>query len=193
MTSLLRFGAISGVFAGLLTALPAAIEAATGETVATSFALGIAPALGLPLVVALHLGQSHAGGRLASAGYATNLIGLGLFGGAGFTLNLVLVHVDAAVVEGLPGLVTLVLLGSALVSSVGVVLFGISMVRARVYPRIPSLGYAVVFPMIALLAPLPDTLAISAIHVLVGAVLVWLSTALFTVARVEAPSRMAVA
>jgi hypothetical protein len=105
----------------------------------------------------------------------------------------VLVHVDTAVVEGLPGLVTLVLLGSALVFSVGVVLFGISMARARVYPRIPSLGYAVVFPMIALLAPLPDTLVISAIHVLVGAILVWLSTALFTVARAEAPSRMPVA
>lgn len=192
MTSLLRFGAISGMLAGLLIALPSAVEIATGETAATSFALGLSPALGIPLVIALHLGQQPASGRLGSVAYAANVIGLGLFGGAAYALNVVLFHVDEAVVDDLPSLPRLTLLGSAIVFSIGTVLFGLSMIRARVYPRVPAIGYAVAFPLIALLAPLPDTLLISGIHIVVGIALIWLSTALRTTSRAATPGQIAV-
>ena len=43
-----RLGSWCGVAAGLTLALPAAVEAVTGETAATSFVLGVSPALAIP-------------------------------------------------------------------------------------------------------------------------------------------------
>jgi hypothetical protein len=192
MTSLIRFGAISGVLAGLLIALPSAVEAFAGETTATSFALGIAPALGIPLLVGLHLGQLRVSGRLGSVGFAVNLLGLGLFGGAGYTLNLVLFPIEDVVgVEDLAGVSRIAILGSALVFSVGVVLFGLSMVRSRVYPRVPALLYLLAFPLIALLAPLPDNPLISGVHIVAGIGLAWLGTALLDPARAATVDQVA--
>jgi hypothetical protein len=183
MTTTLRLGAATGAACGLIIALASAVEIATGETVATSFALGIAPALGLPLIVALHLGHRGEARGLGSAAYGLNLVGLGLFGGAGFALNLVLVHFDPVVTDALPGPVTAALLGSALVFAAGTILFGIAMLRAGVYPRLPVAVYAFAFPLIALLAPLPDNLFISAVHIASGAALVWLASAVNARAR----------
>ncbi|NEE02976.1 hypothetical protein [Phytoactinopolyspora halotolerans] len=192
MTSLLRFGAISGIFAGLFIALASVFEIFAGETTATSAALGLSPALGLPLVVGLHLGQLRASGRLGIVGFAVNLVGLGLFGGAGYTLNLVLFPIEEVIeVDDLAGISRIALLVSALVFSVGVVLFGLSMVRARVYPRIPAVAYVLAFPLIALLAPLPDSPLISATHIVTGIALVWLSAALHETARTKTPDHVA--
>jgi hypothetical protein len=84
-----RLGAWCGVAAGLTLALPAVIEAATGETAATSVVLGVSPALAIPLLVVLHLRQSDAAGRFGAVAFTANLVGLGLFGGAAFALNMV--------------------------------------------------------------------------------------------------------
>ena len=183
MTFLLRFGAISGVLAGLFIALPGAIEAFTGETAATSFVLGVSPALAIPLLTALHLGQIRTAGRLGPIGYAVNLIGLGLFGGAAFTLNLALFYFDDAIVDDLPMATRVALLGSAAVFVVGTLLFGVAMIRAGVYPRLAATTYAIAFPLFALLAPLPDSPLTSGLHVIVGATLVWLSTVLLALLR----------
>ena len=180
MTFLLRFGAFCGVLSGLFIALPGAIEAFTGETAATSFVLGLSPALAIPLLTALHLGQLRTAGRLGSAGYAVNLIGLGLFGGAAFTLNMALYYLDDSIVDDLATPTRVAILGSAAVFVVGTVLFGAAMVRARVYPRPAAWMYAIAFPVFALAAPLPDSPLTSALHVIVGGTLVWLSTVLFS-------------
>jgi hypothetical protein len=179
MLSLSRFGALAGVLCGLFIAVPGAVEVFTGETGATSVVLGISPSLAPPLLVALHLRQVDMAGRLGAIGYAVNLIGLGLFGGAAFALNLVLFPLDAAVREDLlAGPTRFALLGAAVVFVVGSALFGAAMLRARVLPRTPAAAYAVALPLFALLAPLPDTPLISGLHVLVGLTLVWLSLAL---------------
>ncbi|WP_206307151.1 hypothetical protein [Streptomyces sp. F001] len=114
-----------------------------------------------------------------------NLIGLGLFGGAAFASNLVLFYFDDddVVDEALTGPTVPALIGSAAVFAVGCVLFGAAMIRARVFPRIPSWGYAVVLPLFAFLTALPDSLLTSALHVLVGVILLWLSAALWRTAR----------
>lgn len=117
---------------------PGAIEAVTGETAATSFVFGLSPAFAVRLLVALQLGQLPAAGRLGAVGYAVNVIGLGLFGGAAFTLNMALFYVDDSVGEDLAAATRLSLLGSALVFAAGCVLFGIAMLRARRYPRCRS-------------------------------------------------------
>jgi hypothetical protein len=179
MLSLLRFGAVSGLLCGLFIAVPGAVEVFTGETVATSAVLGVSPAFAPPLLVALHLAQAGVAGRLGAVGYALNLVGLGLFGGAAFALNLALVHLDTNVLkELLAGPTRFALLGSAVVFVVGSVLFGLAMLRARVFGRVPAAAYTVALPAFALLAPLPDTPLTSGLHVVVGLTLVWLSLAL---------------
>jgi hypothetical protein len=180
MTFLLRFGAFCGVLSGLFIALPGGIEAFTGETAATSFVLGLSPALAIPLLTALHLGQVRTAGRLGSIGYAVNLIGLGLFGGAAFTLNMAFYYLDDAIVDDLATPTRVAILASAAVFVVGTVLFGAAMIRARVYPRPAAWTYLIAFPVFALAAPLPDSPLTSGLHVIVGGTLGWLSAVLFS-------------
>ncbi|GAB3399059.1 hypothetical protein [Flindersiella endophytica] len=175
MTFLMRFGAVCGALCGLFIAVPGAIEAFTGETAATSVVLGVSPALAMPLLTALQLGQLRGSGRLGAVGYAVNQIGLGLFGGTAFTLNLAVFFLDEV---SLAGATRAALLASAAVFAAGVVLFAIAMLRAGVYPRVPVLAYGIGFPVFAVAARLPDTPLTSALHVLVGASLIWLAAAL---------------
>lgn len=175
---LTRLGAWCGVLAGLCIALPAAVEAVTGETAATSFAIGLSPALAVPLLVALHLRQRAAAGPFGEVAYTVNAVGLGLFGGAAFTLNMALFYLDDATVEQLLAGPTMVaLLGAALVFALGSVLFGVSMLRAGVFPRVPAVAYLVAFPVLAVAARLPDNVLTSAVHVVAGGSLVWLAAA----------------
>jgi hypothetical protein len=178
---LLRFGAVCGVVLGLSTGVPGLVEAFTGETTVTSFVVGVGAAFGAPALTALYLHQRAAAGRFGALAYAVNVIGLGLFAGVAFALNLVLFFLDDAVVEELmTGPTRAAVLGSALVFVVGTVLFSVSMVRSRVYPRVPALGYGVTLTLLALLAPLDDTPLTSAVHVLAAVSLIWLSAAVWT-------------
>lgn len=178
---LVRFGAVCGVLCGLLIGVPGAVEAFTGETTATSFALGLGPALAMPLLTAVYLRQSAVVGRFGAVAYAINLIGLGLFGGVAFALNLVVFYLDESVVETLlAGPTKVALFGSAVVFVLGTVLFGITLVRGGVFPRVAGWSYGVSLTVLALLAPLPDTPAVSAVHALAGMTLVWLSASVWS-------------
>jgi hypothetical protein len=170
-----RFGAVCGALCGLFIAVPGAVEAFTGETAVTSVVLGLSPALAMPLLTALQLSQHRESGRLGSVGYAVNQIGLGLFGGAAFTLNVVLFFLPGVTPAGPT---RLVLLGSAAVFATGVVLFAIAMLRAGIHPRVPVLAYGIGFPIFAVAARLPDTPLTSALHVIVGSSLIWLAVTL---------------
>ncbi|MER6162105.1 hypothetical protein ABT147_42560 [Streptomyces sp. NPDC001868] len=182
-SSTFRVGALCGALSGLLIALPGLVEAFTGETSATSVPLALASAFALPLLPALHLRQGPATGRLGTSAVTLNLIGLGLFGGAAFASNLVLFYLDDDIIdETLTGPTVPALLGSAAVFAVGCALFGAAMIRARVLPRVPSWGYAVVLPLFAFLTALPESVLTSALHVLVGVILMWLSAALWRTA-----------
>jgi hypothetical protein len=182
-----RVGALSGALSGLLIALPGLVEAFVGETAVTSFFLALSPALALPFLAALHQWQSPATGRFGETAYLVNLIGLGLFGGAAFAANLVLYYLDDDVIEAeLTGPTIPALIGSAAVFAVGCALFGAAMIRAHMLPKIPAWGYAVALPLFAFLIALPDSAFTSALHIVVGAVLVWLSTALWQSASTNA-------
>ncbi|MFF3272347.1 hypothetical protein ACFYWU_15670 [Streptomyces chrestomyceticus] len=181
-------GVLSGTLSGLFVALPALVEVFTGETATTSFFLALAPALSLPLLAALHQRQSAAGGRFGETAYVISLIGLGLFGGAAFASNLVLFYFDDAVVEkALTGPTVPAFLGSAAVFAVSCALFGAALVRARVFPRVPSWAYATVLPLFAFLTGLPDSALTSALHLAVGTTLIWLASALWQPAGKTTP------
>ncbi|WNZ13691.1 hypothetical protein [Streptomyces sp. 11x1] len=175
----LRAGALCGALSGLLIALPALVEAFTGETATTSLLLAIAPAFALPLLTALHRRQGPVGGRFGDVAHVVNLVGLGLFGGAAYAANLVLFYFDEDTTKAtLTGPTIPALLGSAAVFALGCALFGAAMVRGRMFPRVPSWGYAVVVPLFAFLTGLPDSPLTSALHIAVGGILLWLSAAL---------------
>lgn len=175
---LTRLGTGCGVAAGLCIALPAAVEAVTGETAATSFVIGLSPALAIPLLVVLHLRQRDRAGTFGAVAYTVNAVGLGLFGGAAFTLNMALFYLDDATVrELLQGPTKVALLGSGLVFALGTILFGIAMLRSGSHPRVPAVAYLVAFPVLAVAARLPDSPLTSAIHVIAGGSLVWLAAA----------------
>lgn len=175
MSFLLRFGAVCGALSGLFIAVPGALEAFTGETLATSLVIGVSPALALPLLTALHLTQRHTAGRLATSGYAVNVVGLGLFGAAAYALNIVLFPLG--VTPAAPTRV--VLLASAVLFAVGCVWFAAGMLRAGVHPKVPVWIYLVALPVFTLAARLPDTPLTSALHVLVGGALVWLAVSVY--------------
>lgn len=187
---LLRFGAVCGVILGLSTGVPGLVEAFTGETTATSFVIAAGAAFGAPAVTALYLRQRDAAGRFGAVAFAVNIIGLGLFTGVAFALNLVIFYLDEAAVDALlAGPTNLAVLGSAVIFVVGTVLFSVSMVRARVFARIPAAGYGITFTLLALLAPLKDTLLASAVHVLAAAFLIWLCASLWTREQPETSGR----
>src|SRR3569832_2164215 len=77
---LLRFGAACGVVLGLSIGVPGAVEAFTGETTATSLAIGRGTAFGPPALTAFLLAGSGKG-SFRSVAYGLNAIGLGLFTG----------------------------------------------------------------------------------------------------------------
>ncbi|MFI6013773.1 hypothetical protein ACIBAG_34045 [Streptomyces sp. NPDC051243] len=177
---LIRLGALCGALSGLLISLPALVETFTGETAVTSLLLALSPAFSLPFLAALHQHQSTAAGRFGETAYLVNVIGLGLFGGAAFASNLVLFHLDDDVIEAeLTGPTIPALIGSAVVFAVGCALFGAAMIRARTLPKLPSWAYAVALPLFAFLIALPDSVLTSGLHIVVGATLTWLSTALW--------------
>lgn len=189
-----RLGALSGALSGLLIALPALVEAFTGETAATSLLLALAPAFALPFLTAVHQWQSPATGRFGETAYIVNIIGLGLFGGAAFASNLVLFYFDADVIEAeLTGPTVPALIGSAIVFAAGCALFGAATIRAGRFPKVPSWGYAVALPLFAFLIALPDSVFTSMLHIVVGATLTWLATALWrsagTTDRTSVPDR----
>ncbi|MDO0939006.1 hypothetical protein QQY66_47570 [Streptomyces sp. DG2A-72] len=63
--------------------------------------------------------------------------------------------------------------------AVGCALFGAVTIRARRFPKVPSWAYAVALPLFAFLIALPDSVFTSALHIVVGATLKWLSAALW--------------
>jgi hypothetical protein len=192
--TLLRFGAACGVVLGLSIGLPGAVEAFTGETTATSLTIGLGTAFGPPALTAMYLSGGNRHGAFRSVAYGLNAIGLGLFTGVAFALNLVLFFLSDTVVDDVLGGPTGVVVRiSALVFVLGTVLFGITMIRDRAYPSVPAWGYTVALPLLALLAPLDDTPLTSLVHIAAAASLIWLSVTVWTspLPRTSAPAPVA--
>lgn len=156
--------------------LPGGIEGVTGETLVTSILIGLAPALAAPLVTALYLVNLGTGARRGGVGYAMNMVGLGLFGAAAYALNIVVFPLGPDVT--LPPVSRIVILAGAGVYVVGVIWFGIAMLRARAHPRIPVILYTLEMPLFPVAAQLPDSPLTAGLHVIAGTALVWLAISL---------------
>lgn len=91
-------------------------------------------------------------------------------------MNLVIFFLEQ---EQTTALTNVVLKVASLVFVVGSVLFGGSMVRARVFPAVPAWGYGICFALLAVFAALPDTVWSALLHVAAAVVLGWLSVAVW--------------
>ncbi|GII94148.1 hypothetical protein [Sinosporangium siamense] len=185
VTGVLRFGAICGVILALSIGIPGVIEIFIGETTLTSFVIGLGAVCGAPVVTAFHLHQGAAAGRLGGVAYIVNTIGLSLFGGLAFALNLVVFFLPAPVTKSLlAGPTGIAQLVSVATFVIGTGLYSASMLRAKVFPRLPSAGYGISLILLAVFAALPDTPLTGLVHVLAAGSLIWLSMSLL---RAPAP------
>ncbi|WP_132112438.1 hypothetical protein [Actinocrispum wychmicini] len=183
-TALTRLSTWSGLLAGLAIAVIGGLEGFIGETAATSFVIALTPALATPLLVALHTRQARASGRFGELAFFVNLVGLGLYGGAAFALDMVVYYISVP----LAAATKVALFGSAAVFAIGSVMFGISMLRTKVFPAIPTWGYTLILAVFAVVGPLPHSPIKSALHVLSGTTLIWLATSLMDRAPQRAPA-----
>lgn len=172
---LIRFGAVSGVVLGLSIGVPGAVEAFTGEITATSVVLGFGTAFGVPAVLAYALAGTR-DSTFDRVAFVWCALGTALFAGVAYTLNLALVFLDLTerreLLAGTTGIAFKVT-GFAFIG--GAALFGIALYRDGRLGRLPALGFTLLLPVFAFLAPQEDTLAINALHVLVCVVFCWLS------------------
>ncbi len=176
-----RFSAASGLLSGLFLAVAGFISIFTGKTAGAAFVIALAPALAVPLLVAVYQ-QRHADvpGLFGPVAYAVNLIGLGLFGGAAFTIDTALFYLTTPVVDHLKHEPTIAaLLGGAAFFALGSVLFGVFLLRTRSYPRFLCWAYIVFPALLAVLSPLPDSPLKNAVHCLAGLTIVWLAITLW--------------
>ncbi|HET7015930.1 MAG TPA: hypothetical protein VFI65_18555 [Streptosporangiaceae bacterium] len=176
-----RFSTASGLLSGLFLAVAGFLSIFTGKTAGAAFVIALAPALAVPLLVAVYQ-QRHADvpGLFGPVAYAVNLIGLGLFGGAAFTIDTALFYLRTPVVDHLKHEPTIAaLLGSAALFALGSVLFGVFLLRTRSYPRLLCWAYIVFPALLAVLSPLPDSPLKNAVHGLAGLTIVWLAITLW--------------
>ena len=176
-----RFSAASGLLAGLFLAVPGFISIFTGKTAGAAFLIALAPALGIPLLVAVfHQRNADVPGVFGPVAYGLNLLGLGLFSGAAFTIDTALFYLTTPVKDHLKHEPTFAaLLGSAALFAVGSVLFGVFLLRTKAYPRLLCWAY-IVFPgLLAALSPLPESPLKNAVHALAGLTIAWLAVTLW--------------
>jgi hypothetical protein len=186
-----RFSAASGLLSGLLLAVAGFVSIFTGKTAGAAFVIALTPALATPLLVAVYH-QRHADvpGVFGPVAYAFNLIGLGLFGGAAFTIDTALFYLATPVRDHLRHEPTFAaLLGSAAFFAVGSVLFGVFLLRSRAYPRLLCWAYIVFPALLAVLSPLADSPLKNAVHCLAGITFAWLAVTLWRTTARPAPGR----
>jgi hypothetical protein len=190
-----RFSAASGLLAGLFLTVAGFTSIFTGKTAGAAFLIALSPALAIPLLVAVfHQRNADVPGVFGPVAYGLNLLGLGLFSGAAFTIDTALFYLTTPVRDHLKHEPTFAaLLGSAAVFAVGSVLFGVFLLRTRAYPRSLCWAYIVFPALLAALSPLPDSPLKNAIHGLAGLTVGWLAVTLWRTTPARHPRAAAAA
>ncbi len=185
-SNLVRVGGLTAITAGalllildlwglVLELLGAYPENFSEEALTTSYTVQsalwlIGALLLLVAVVGLHARQSEAAGALGLAGFLAALIGTGLLVGFFWTNAFIppALAVEApAVLDNEPtGSLAFGFILSTTVVGLGWALFGVSMLRARVYPRVAAI--LLIIGALLVIVPLPAT------GFVIDAALIWL-------------------
>lgn len=175
ISQLYKWAGIIGIFVGTLNIIVEFLP----ENLAGPLNL-LVVILSLWLLTALYLRQRQVSGILGFVGYIINTFGLSLVVGLVFLQVFVLSALDAAFVKELfAGTTGLVALASLVIFTLGVVLFGIAIIRADVFPKLPAVLYIVGSLPLAVSPFIPEIIG-SIGEVVVSIGLIWLSYALIT-------------
>lgn len=172
--SLFRLAAASGFVSGASIILGKALMLLPGEQ-AGEIADFVSPLFGLGAIVGVYLFQRSAAGVYGAVAFVVVFLGLALvtsldFFGAFIRLELT-EDVRDELLEGTAGLAMAV---SALVFLAGVVMFGISLLRSRVYPRPAGWLFMTGFVFIPLVEVVGETV-VAVGSILAGTSVLWLS------------------
>lgn len=174
VSQLYKWAGIVGIVAGILNILVEVLP----ENLAGPLNL-LVVTVALWVLTALYLRQRQASGILGFTGYIINTFGLALVAGLVFAQVFVLSALDAAFVEELfAGSTGLAALVSLVIFTLGVVLFGIAIIRANVFPKWAAVLYIVGF-LPAAVSPFIPGIIVSIGEVVASIGLIWLSYALF--------------
>ena len=178
-STLMRWAGVAGLLSGLFLAINALIPVDSTLEATAGMLSGV---LGLYVLAAVYLGQREASGAFGAIAYIVNSFGLALAVGASFAEAYVLLALDASVMnELIAGSAGLAFVVSLLIFNLGVVLFGIAVIRAGIYPAIAAVLYMVGFvgSLLALLLSLPAIVGtISGLAAAAG--IVWFGYALWS-------------
>jgi len=174
VSQLYRWAGIVGIVTGILNIL---VEFLPENLAGPSNLLVVT--FNLWVLTALYLRQRQASGVLGFIGYIINTFGLALVVGLVFAQVFVLSALDAALVEELfAGSTGLAALVSLVIFTLGVVLFGIAIIRANVFPKWAAVLYIVGFLPVTV-APFIPEIILSIGEVVASIGIIWLSYALF--------------
>lgn len=131
----------------------------------------------------LYLNQREAMGKLGGIAFVINWFGLALASGADYARNWIFPYLDQSALQNLlAGPTKLVLVVSGLIFLLSVILFGVAIIRAGVFPRLPAVLYIVGFVPYSLGPVFPDP--VSRIAQIIAAVgVVWFGYTLWVMTR----------
>ncbi len=197
-SNLIRWGGLATMLGGALLTIANLMgpfivdfDNLSGSTATSAYAfhhglLMLATLLLLAGIPGLHARQSEAAGRLGWAGFLVAFVGTALlmahFWGQTFIAPVLAATAPELIDQPTPLLMAEIML-SFLLFTLGWVLFGVSMLRARVYPRAAA-GLLIVGSLI----PMIGRIAGSAL--VLGVALIWLGYALWS-GRAEPSTRVA--
>jgi hypothetical protein len=173
--TLYRWAGIVGIVAGVLNIIVEFVPDSLGTPLNLLVVL-----LALWVLAALYVRQRQASGVLGFIGYIINTFGLALVVGLVFAQVFVLSALDAALVgELFAGTTGLAALVSLVIFTLGVVLFGIAIIRANVFPKWAAVLYIVGFLPVAV-SPFIPGIIVSIGEVVASIGIIWLGYGLWS-------------
>jgi hypothetical protein len=178
-STLLRASGLAGIVCGLVILLQRLVI----DTIVPGSPVAIGPfgpVLGLLVLTGAYLRQREESGVLGGVAYLVSFVSMGFVAGVDFTRRYILVQLPPEVVSELfMGPTRLLFLACGVGFLAGVLLFGISTLRAGVFPRAAILLYVVGFVPYAL-SPFFPPLVVTAGQSLGALGIIWLGWTLWT-------------
>lgn len=144
-STLFRLSGVAGIACGLVILIQRLVidSFVTGSPLAIG---PLGPVLGLLVLTGAYLRQREESGVLGGVAFIVGFISMGFVAGLDFTRRYILVQLDPAVVQALfSGSLRLFFLAIGVSFLVGVLLFGVSSLRAGVFSRVAILLYVIGF------------------------------------------------
>lgn len=156
--TLFRLSGWAGILCGLFIIVDTLIIELFLPLNALTNSIGqLAVILALITLTGAYLWQRPASGILGDLGYIVNFIGLALLVGVDFAGNYILPYLNQSATQELfAGPTRSIFVICAMVFLVGVVLFGLAIFRASVFPRLSAVMYTIGFVLFSLSPFLPD-------------------------------------